>query len=310
MEEGELQAVLAGVLGGIAADAIAVGVAVGPVRAFAFRGSLVGEDVGPGTLFYGASLAKQFVAALLVRTLWSADASPKDPVCSWLPDLPDWIARVCLHHLLHHTSDLPDVTDPQPEAPRSNREVIDRLHRTGPTPRIYPGVRFRYNNTGYVLLAETVATMSGCAVDDLATRTIFEPLRLAATRLGGQTVRLPGQPDPPGTIGDGGLWTSVTDLLTWLTAMNDGTLEAAVVGQLETPGRLNDGSVLDYGWGLRITPTPHGRQVSHGGSWASWLAKTVRIPGRGIAVAVLSTGGTETAISDAGTQLAALIAAR
>lgn len=294
----------------IPAEGLALGVAAGSTTAFVCRGSLAGEVVGSGTVFYGASVAKQVVGALLARTVLSGGASPDDPVQRWLPEVPDWMARVRLRHLLHHTSDLPDVTRPQPEAPTSNREVMDRLEHWDPGLRVCPGVSFCYNNTGYVLLAEVVARICGRAVGDLAEETLFHPLRLTATRLGGQPVRLTATPDPPGTIGDGGLWTSIADLTGWLVAMNDGTLDPAVVRQLETPGRLVGGSVLDYGWGVRITQTRHGRQVTHGGSWATWLAKTVRIPERGIAVAVLSTGSTEAAIGNAGTQLATLLASR
>lgn len=306
----ELSALLTATLVSIPGDAIAIGVAAGSRTTFAFRGSLAGENVGPGTVFYGASLAKQVVASLLAKTMRSVDASPHDPVRTWLPDIPAWAGDVRLHHLLQHTSDLPDVTDPQPQPPTSNTEVLDRLQRMHPAPRVRPGTEFRYNNTGYVLLAEVLARICGRAVGDLAAGTLFDPLQMTATRLGGQPVRLPGEPDPPGTVGDGGLWTSAADLLTWLTALNNGTFGTAVVAQLETPGELDDGTALDYGWGIRIRQTPHGRQVTHGGSWASRLAKTVRIPDHKVAVAVLSTGSTEPAISDADTKLAGLMASR
>lgn len=307
VQEGELCAVLSATLVDIPAEGLAVGVVDGPSTALAYRGFLAGEVVGPGTTFYGASLAKQVVASLLASMVLSGDASPDDPVHEWLPQLPRWMEEVRLRHLLHHTSDLPDVTLLPPKAP-SNREVIDRLQRVDPALRIWPGVRFRYNNAGYVLLAEVVARICGRGVGDLAQETLFHPLQLTTTRLGGEPIQLPATPDPPGTIGDGGLWTSIADLTAWLVAMNDGTLGTAIVRRLETPGRLEDGSPLDYGWGVRITATSHGLQVTHGGSWATWLAKTVRIPDLGIAVAVLSTGSTEVAISDVGTQLAALLA--
>jgi hypothetical protein len=126
-------------------------------------------------------------------------------------------------------------------------------------------------------------------------------------RLGGEPNRLPGAADIPGTIGDGGLWTSITDLTRWLMAMNDGTLDLGAVRRLETTGRLDDGSPLDHGWGVRVTETPNGRRVSHGGSWGPWLAKSVRFPRQGVAVAVLSTGGTETVISETGFRIADLV---
>jgi len=310
VEEGELESVVSATLDAVEAAGLAVGVAVGPRTAFACRGSRAGAVVGPGTVFYGASVAKQMVATLLARSVLAGDASSDDPVHRWLPEVPRWMAKVRLHHLLNHTSDLPDVTRPQPGPPTSNTEVMDRLNHLDPGSMISPGLRFAYNNTGYVLLAEVVARIYGQAVDHLAEEALFHPLGLTATRLGGGPIRLPATPDPPGTMGDGGLWTSIADLTRWLAALNNGALDAAVVRQLETSGRLADGSSLDYGWGVRITPTRHGRQMTHGGSWATWLAKTVRIPDREIAVAVLSTGSTETVISNAGTQLATLLASR
>ncbi|MBZ2196096.1 hypothetical protein KCQ71_08015 [Ruania sp. N2-46] len=78
----------------------------------------------------------------------------------------------------------------------------------------------------------------------------------------------------------------------------------------ETPGGLDAGNASGYAWGVRVRARPHGSLVTHGGSWGAWLAKTARVPARRIAVAVLSVGGTEQAISDLGTELAETLAAR
>ena len=308
MNPAALSALLDATLSDITADAIAIGVAAGATRRFACRGAVAGRAVDPDTVFYGASLTKQVIGFLLARAVQAGEASATDPVQPWLPELPDWLAPVGLHHLLHHTSDLPDVTRPQPMRPRSNAEVIDRLARLSPRPRIAPGTRFVYNNTGYVLLAEVVARIAGQSVDALAAATLFQPLGLTAMRLGGEPVRVAGAADIPGTIGDGGLWTSNTDLTRWLMAMNDGTLDLGAVRRLETTGRLADGSSLDYGWGVRVTETPNGRRVSHGGRWDPWLAKSVRLPRQGIAVAVLSRGSRETVISETGFRIADVVA--
>jgi hypothetical protein len=42
--------------------------------------------------------------------------------------------------------------------------------------------------------------------------------------------------------------------------------------------RLDDGSPLNYGWGVGLIETPNGRRVSHAGGWDPWLAKSVRVP--------------------------------
>ncbi len=308
MQPGDLDSVLRVVAGGVGADALAVGVSLGSRSAFRCRGRVAGEDVSPATVFYGASVTKQLIGYLLADAVAAGRASTADRVRRWLPELPSWTDGVRLRHLLHHTGDLPDVTAPRPAVPAGNDEVIERLAAVHPVAPIAPGRRFRYNNTGYVLLAEVVARIRGQAIEQAATTALFDPLGLGNTRLGGDPIELSGTPAPPGTVGDGGLWTSVADLTSWLAALDHGPLDPGVVRKLQTPGRFDDGSPVDYAWGVRVTPTRRGIRVTHGGSWGTWLAKTVRVPDRDVAVAVLSTGGTEAAISDTGIRLASVLA--
>ncbi len=220
------------------------------------------------------------------------------------------MASIRLRHLIHHTSGLPDVTDPALGIPRSNLEVIERLQLLRPEALPQPGAQYAYNNAGYVLLAETLTRMRKRPISELAEIELFHPLALHDTRLGGPAVQVPGVPDPPGTLGDGGLWTSIADLTAYLMAANMTRFGAAVYHQAETTTRLADGEHLDYAWGVRITPTTYGRLVTHGGSWHNWLAKTVRVPERQVAVAILSLGATEQMISAAGIHLAEVLASQ
>jgi CubicO group peptidase (beta-lactamase class C family) len=288
------------------ADGIAVGVARGDTTVFRCRGSLAGTPVAADTVMYGASVTKQMVAFLLALSVQAGRASPEDCIRRWLPELPEWMEGVRLHHLLHHTSGLPDLTSPSLGVPSSNSEVLARFQRLDARPMLDLGARFTYNNAGYVLLAEAVSRFLDRPISQLAREWIFEPLAMTATRLGGEPCRLSGQPEPPGTIGDGGLWTSAVDLTAWLVAMNYGMINSEAVRRVERPGHLADGAALDYAWGIRVAQTPYGRCLSHGGTWANWLAKTVRFPNQRVAVAVLSTGGSEVAISDLGIDLAQL----
>lgn len=186
--------------------------------------------------------------------------------------------------------------------------MIERLRRLPAGQPVRPGVRYAYNNSGYVLLAETLTRILRHPISEIASTELFSPLGLTGTRLGGKAVRVPACPDPPATIGDGGLWTSIDDLTRWLQACNQAKYGAAAQRLAETTGQLVDGAHVDYAWGVRITPTPCGRLITHGGSRQSWLAKTVRIPERRVAVAVLSVGAKEQAVSDTGTHLADALA--
>ncbi len=126
---------------------------------------------------------------------------------------------------------------------------------------------------------------------------------MTGSRLGGPpAARHSGLPAPPGTVGDGGWWTTVADLLRWLRAMNARALGDGVAQIMETPGRLDDGTPLSYAWGVTVSTRAGGRTFTHGGNWPGWSAKTVRQPGRGTAVAVLSCSGDVDRVS--GTALA------
>jgi CubicO group peptidase (beta-lactamase class C family) len=281
-------------------------------------GQLPGSDsVTASSVFYAASVTKQLTATLVAMTIDTGLLGYDDPVTEVLPDLPAWMSPrrtgsgVRIRHLLHHTSELPEVTSPL-VAGLDNTVVLERLRRH-PAPETPPGRRFGYSNTGYVVLAGAVEAVLAQPFATLVDTRIFRPLGLSGSRLGGPApVLLPDEPPPPLTVGDGGWWTSAVDLTAWLRALNgaasdDGVLGAELVERLETPGRLDDGTPLDYAWGMRATQSGGRRTLTHGGSWPGWLAKTVRQPDQEIAVCVLSASSDETCVSELGVALAAAV---
>lgn len=103
-----------------------------------------------------------------------------------------------------------------------------------------PGERYRYSNAGYSLLAAIIEVASGESYADYLRGHVFEPAGMASAtfrdELPGQDARfahgyvgtpaaaVPGPPNPYawGTIGAGGVWSSVGDIYRWVT-----TLEAS-----------------------------------------------------------------------------------
>lgn len=289
---------------GLPAAGIAVSVTAASVTAVQCRGQIAGDLITPATVMYGASVTKQLLGYLTAGAIEDGRLGCDARVVDILSGLPAWLREVRVRHLLHHTSGVPEVTDAPLGPAGDNGVVLDRLRALDCEP-ISPGMRFAYSNTGYVVLAEVIAAAYASPLDQLARKHIFGPLMMGDSRLGGQPAWVPGFPDPPGSIGDGGLWTTLSDLTTWLCALNRRRPRAAAAARLESPGRFDDGSSLDYGWGVRVTKTAAGRLITHGGSWPGWLAKTVRYPERDIAVAVLSHDSDEPAISQLGITLAA-----
>jgi hypothetical protein len=90
-------------------------------------------------------------------------------------------------------------------------------------------------------------------------------------------------------IGNGGLLTTVGDLLVWNENLDNPRVGGrALAEQLETRGRLNDGFELEYAQGLVVTTYKGLREVSHGGSTAGYQTFLARYPGERLSIAVLS----------------------
>lgn len=277
-------------------DRLAVAVVDRDGTTLRFRGSPGVPAPGAGDLFYGASLTKQLVGYLIAEQVLAGHLDAASPVAVVIPGTAA-LEDVTIDHLLRHTSAIPEVTAAPEAAQWDNAAVLAAL-RSAPPSAGRPGKRFAYSNTGYVVLAEVLARVTGVPLPALASTRIFERLGMDASRIGGPPVVLDGVPDPPPTVGDGGLWTSISDLARWLHALDAGPLDPAAVASMQRP------SAHGYGWGVSVAPSPFGIRVTHGGTWSAWLSKSVRLPSRGVAVAVLSTGGTESGISDLGLTLA------
>jgi CubicO group peptidase (beta-lactamase class C family) len=273
----------------------------------ACSGRLGADAVTADSVMYAASLAKQVIGLLAAQLVVAGRLEPGDALSDHLEELPGWARRIRLRHLVHHTSGLP--TDLPAEGVGGNDQVMAGL-RLLPPPVAEPGSTYRYSNLGYICLAEVVRRAGGRRVEDQAAD-LFVAWDLPTARLGGPGAAVPrGQQHPPPTVGDGGLWLSVGDLRSWNDALNRRALGAAVHALAETPGTLDDGTALDYAWGVRVMEHAGRRTLSHGGSWPSWSAKAIRHPDQGVSVAILTTSPDISGITalalDLGDEVAAL----
>jgi hypothetical protein len=96
--------------------------------------------------------------------------------------------------------------------------------------------------------------------------------------------------------GNGGLLTTVGDLLRWSGHYDSPSRDDAdTVRQQQEPARLSSGEVLDYALGLFVQRYGGLLEVAHGGSTAGYRAYLARFPERRVAVAVLCNAATATA---------------
>jgi CubicO group peptidase (beta-lactamase class C family) len=122
---------------------------------------------------------------------------------------------------LTHTSGIPDVGDLGIDRPNLlERDVVDAVRRQHKN-FARPGLRYRYSNAGYNLLAMVVATVSGQHFDDFLQKSIFAPIGMSRTRPAS------GPRSTEAVKGDGGLVSTVDDLLRWDQALATGKLVSA-----------------------------------------------------------------------------------
>ena len=100
-------------------------------------------------------------------------------------------------------------------------------------------------------------------------------------------------------MGDGGLWSSAADLLRWNLALDRDALGVSAL--VQTPGHLDDGTSLDYAWGVGVREHRGRRVHRHGGRWAGLCGQLVRLDGQGglVVLALDDDEDRTTALADA-----------
>lgn len=259
------------------------GCALGVIRdgAFIYRkgygmASLeLGVPLSSQSVFYMGSVSKQFTAASVVLAAEQGYLALGDNVRKYIPELPDYGHPVTLREMLHHTSGFRDVLGLLDLSGRSaldlhpKAELIDLVARQKAL-NYNPGDEFLYSNTNYFLLAEVVSRAAKRRFSQFAAENIFRPLGMSHTRFyDDPTLVVPGrvpayEPAPNGTflvdwstnfdkVGDGGLMSSVDDLLLWDRNFYDNKLgKGTLIQEMRTRGVLNGGKQISYALGLEI----------------------------------------------------------
>lgn len=265
--------------------------------------------LSPDSVFEPGSVTKQFTAAAVLLLAQDGKLSLDDPVRKYIPELPDYGSVITLRHLLNHTSGLRDWGEvaavggwPRTTRANSNLNVLDIASRQKAL-NYPPGAEYSYTNTGFNLLAILVGRVSGKPLSEFTRERIFLPLGMTSTEWRDDYQRIVhnraiAYEQKDGTTrqlmpfenahGNGGLLTTVGDLLRWnrnFTEMKVGG-PALIQAQLQQ-GRLNDGRTIHYASGLEVETYKGLREVSHSGSTAGYRGWLARYPDQGLSVAVL-----------------------
>ncbi len=227
------------------------------------------------SVFYMASVSKQFTAASVVLAAERGYLSLDDDVRKYIPELPDYGHVITLRQMIHQTSGFRDfftllsLSGHDGADFNSPEEIFKIVVRQRGLNNI-PGEEWIYSNTNYFLLGMVVKRATKKSLSEFAAENIFQPLGMSHTLFyDDHTLVVPGRvaaydSGPHDSfrvdwsttfalVGSGGLMSTVDDLLLWdrnfyANRLGKGTL----VQELQTPGVLNNGNKISYSMGLDL----------------------------------------------------------
>jgi CubicO group peptidase (beta-lactamase class C family) len=264
--------------------------------------------ITPGTVFHVASLSKQFTAFAILLLEKEGKLSTGDDIRKYIPEVPDFGKVITLNHLLHHTSGLRDQWELLAMAgwrldDNISTEQILRLVSRQKELNFNPGDQEMYCNTGFTLLAEVVARVSGMSFADYTRIHIFEPLKMTHTLFYDNCEKLVKnraysfQSDSNGfrksnlnysTAGATSLFTTAPDLCLWSMNFENPVVGKEIMDKMAERGVLNNGDTIDYAMGQIKGEYKGMKTFVHGGADAGYRSQLLRIPGEQFSVNVLS----------------------
>jgi len=279
-------------------------------KAFGRADVEAGTAVTFATNFRLASVTKQFTAMAAMILVDRGKVSLEQQLTDFFPDFAPVGRKITLKHLLTHTSGIVAYEDVMPESttvPLLDKDVLQLLKNIDSTHSL-PGSEFRYSNSGYALLALVVEKASGVSFARFLKENIFLPLGMSNTVAyergvsevphrayvysvdtgkAGRCERT-DQSLTSSVLGDGGIYSSISDLQKWDAALTAGSLvrEKTLQEMLSRSAVIDTGKTwYGYGW---YTGSMDGVPLYyHGGSTVGFRTCIVRIPDRSLTVIAL-----------------------
>ncbi|WP_196137911.1 serine hydrolase [Aliikangiella sp. G2MR2-5] len=232
------------------------------------------------------SISKQFTAASLLILQDQGKLSVKDPVAKWFPELTN-ADKVTIANLLSMTSGYPDYW-PHDYVYKDmlsdvdNSRVIKKYAMRSAD--FYPGEKFEYSNTNYLIAGRIVEQVSGLPLYDFMKKYIFQPLKMDTAISVNNTsladidtprflrnaigpIRNAPEEGKGWLYSAGDLAMSARDLAKWNQALIDESLLSKFSMKQFTSQFINNNGIANsYGLGIAVSRTMGTKLISHSGA--------------------------------------------
>ena len=257
--------------------------------------------VKPETVFQTGSVGKQFAATAVMMLVEEGKVRLDDKLSKYLTGTPAAWKDVTLLSLLTHTSGIADYTDSK----YTKAGGLINLRGDYTEEQLYQklvqlplnfeaGTKWKYSNTGYVLLGFVIHKVTGEFYGDFLQQRIFRPLGMSATRIISEADIVPNRASgyelvkgeiknqewvsaTLNTTADGALYTNIVDLGKWDAALyTEKLLKRGSFERMWTPVKLKDGKTYPYGFGWFLNEVNGHRLIEHDGSWQGFTMNISR----------------------------------
>lgn len=257
---------------------------------------------GPQTKFRIGSLTKSFTAMAVMMLQERGLLDVSDPISTYIPDYPNG-GIITIHHLLTHTSGIPDHA----ELPDYNRErrvyrydIDDTIETFKNLPLEFtPGEKFQYSNSGYILLGYIIEKVSQTSYENFIGRNILQPLGMEHTgyehtgeiihglaagyTMQGSDIVNAAYRDISNAHASGALYSTAEDLYLWDRALYTESL----VGR-ESLEKMFTPYTETYGYGWGVVDVFDRLMLGHNGETDGYQTNITRFPNDDVCIIVLS----------------------
>lgn len=271
-----------------------------------------------------ASISKPIAATAIMQLAEAGQLDLDASVQTYFPAFPEKDFEITLRHLLTHTSGIRHYNPGEFDMKEHFETVESAIEIFREDPLLFePGTQYSYSTYAYNLLAGVVETLSGTTFDDYMRTQVWDPAGMSETHLEWQGEIVPHRVRQyvkrDGEAGvwnapladlsikwaGGGMIATAPDLVRFALAMDAGTLIGSEThDEMTTRYVLADGTVSDYALGWRIAEDEAGTWVAHSGGATGGTTHLLRLPERGLAVALTANVQSGAGLPDAARRLA------
>ena len=261
----------------------------------------------PEHVFEIGSITKQFTAVSILMLMEQGKLSLEDPITKYIENYPMNGHVITVHHLLTHTSGIKSYTSMEKWGKlwRNDMTPLEMIDLFKSEPMDFaPGEKYLYNNSAYFMLGYIIEKASGLTYSKFLEKNIFSSLRMKNSYYGSQSMIIMNralgyqkgenyknaeylsltQPYAAGSI-----MSNVDDLLIWNQAVQSSKLvKKETIQKAFTNYKLNNGKLLNYGYGWALDEINGSTTVEHSGGIFGFSTNAIYLPKEDVFVAVFS----------------------